>query len=81
MKPSTKNEFKEKTGSSIRNEKYRSIVTGSLLQRNEELAMEIGMLIAKNRRLQSNLRKLQRESYILKIDSSTQTCFDLAEVL
>jgi hypothetical protein len=45
----------------------------SLQRRNEQLAIEIGVLIAKNSRLQSIIRKMQREEFVIKSDAATQT--------
>ena len=45
----------------------------SLQKRNEELAVEIGVLIGKTHRLQGVVRHLQRRMFVPMCDSSTQT--------
>lgn len=42
--------------------------------------MEIGVLIAKNGRLQSIIRQMQREAFVVKSDASTQTTDNFVQV-
>lgn len=51
----------------------------SLQRRNEELAVQIGVLIAKNHRMQETVRVMQREKFAAKLDTATQTS-DIHEV-
>lgn len=45
----------------------------SLQNRNEVLAIEIGVLIERNNRLKSTIRNMQRQRFTEKADVSTQT--------
>lgn len=49
----------------------------SLQKRNEQLAVEIGLLIAKNQVLQAVIRRMKREKFTAKVNASTQTTKNL----